>query len=181
VDLTAFNEPFLLGISVSQIWNFVNPFLAALGGGYVVLRFDRAKAKESHRLTLDYEAEVAARSVRREKLLEAYELIDAALPDRLSFLELDAEEAFERTKLAGRGMGLVKLFGSENLCESVDKYVEMLNGNGNFNSSDFMNDFRDELRGSYGLKTTASRYRWVDFMKKNIKVDRKLSADGPAD
>ena len=162
-----------MGLSISQIWSILSPFLAAILGGYLVLYFDRKKAKKNHRLKLEYEGEIAARIVRRDSLLRAYEWIDAAMPDRLTFLELDAEEAFERTKLAGQGMALVKLFGSERLCASVDRYVEMLNGECEFDSSEFMNDFRDELRDFYALEKTESRYRWVDFTKKKARDDSK--------
>lgn len=155
----------LFGLTAWEVWTLIGPLVSAILAAVLALLLHRSKAQADHRLSLDYEAEIASRNVRREKLLMAYEWIDAAEPGRLQLLSLPPDEAFERTKLAGKGMGLVKLFGSEQLSIGVDQYIEMLNGNGSFNSDEFMNLFRDELREGYGLGKTNSRYKWLDFKK----------------
>ena len=163
------NEPRFLGFSIAQLWIFLSPILAAFFGAVLVHILGGRRSLADHKLTLDYESEVAARQVRREKLLQAYEWIDNAEPSRLDFLKLDPDERFERTKLFAKGMALVKLFGSEALCSKVDEYIEMLNGSRDFNFDDLMNALRDELRHRYGLEPTKSKYKWVDFRKVTMR------------
>ena len=138
-------------------------FLPSLLSAWLVYFFGIRRDNLQKKSELDYESEVAARQIRRAKLLEAYHLIDSGLPDRLEFLQLPSEQHMERAASYTRGLGLVKLFGDEDLSSDIDRLIDNFNkGKSDFSIDIFMNKLRDSVRKDHGLQITSARYKWLD-------------------
>jgi hypothetical protein len=119
-------------------------------------------------MRLNEEATVAARRVRRERLLEAYRRLDASEPQRTAFKGLAYEEVV--ALLMGRvaAFSEVNLFGDELLCKQIDLMIEQ---GVDYDTSHLMNPLRDLLRLEYGLEMTTARYKWVD-----VKISQPATA-----
>ena len=79
---------------------------------------------------------------------------------KIGEIELGSEEHLKLLFERSEAVGVVKLFGDENLCQQIDRIVEV----GEMaNTAEFMNDLRDRVRDDYGLEPTESRYKWIEF------------------
>ena len=164
------------GYTISQIWVLVSPLLAGLLAAWITHSLNRKRDETGHQLRLDYEVETAARQIRRDKLLRAYEMLDAAEPARMEYLELDTETQLLRVQDRGRALAVIKLFGTENQCDLVDEYIDALSTRTPHGFGPLMNNLRDQLRVDYGLELTVSRYKWVDFKMNATKTQSNEEA-----
>lgn len=158
-----FDGPLIFGLSALQLWLFAGPILSGFIGALAAHWLNARRDRMNHALKLDYESAVAAREVRRDKLLQAYELIDKACPSRRAILDLDAADELALMQDFDRGIALVKLFGDKALNGEIDLLIGALaEGRGPlFNERTFMNHLPDRLRSEYGLDLTRSRYGWT--------------------
>ena len=123
-------------------------------------------------MRLDYEAEVAARQVRRERLLDAYRTLDASEPQRMEYLnnnedtKLSFEEFSELVRERGTALGDVLLFGDEELAGQIQRIIDE---GGEYDTGTLMNLLRDKLRAQYGIEETKARYKWVVVHPKKVE------------
>ncbi|WP_134678509.1 hypothetical protein [Paracoccus ravus] len=187
--MISLDEPLLFGQSLKQLWIFFGPLVSGLVAAVLAHHLSARRDVSAHQRQLDYEAKIAARSIRRAKLLEAYQTLDRTEDARLDFLDLDPEERFKRTQERSAAFTQLKLFGDEPLCVLVDQLIEDFKA-GQWSTDALMNALRDRVRNDHGLEETKSRYKWVDFKKVvadvpefSIRLDAealgKLAAEGP--
>lgn len=160
-------------------WLALGPFVSGVIAACIAHYFSARRDASTHKRQLDYEEVVAKRTVRRSKLLNAYEVLDRSEDGRMQFLELDAEEYFKRTQERALAFSSLKLFGDEELCCLVDELIEFYRSErSDWSNDNLMNKLRDKVRLEYGLEVTSSRYKWVDYKRpKESVADLRIAFD----
>jgi hypothetical protein len=172
--LAWYNLPIIWGLSAVQIWIAVGPFASGVLAALITHNLTRRRDQENHRLRLEEEARVAARRVRRERLLEAYRALDASEPQRVAFQELAPNAYAELIKKMAAAYSDINLFGDEELAAAID---EIIARGSEYDTSIIMNLLRDRLRVEYGLEPTRARYKWVEVkLNKTVRPNSEEQA-----
>ena len=162
-EVAWYAKPILFGVSASEIWQVLGPLISAFVATIATYYLTRRRDQESFRLRLEEEAKIAARKVRRERLLAAYSALDASEPQRVSFKGVENHVYAELLKERAAALSDINLFGDEDLAKQLEVIIEQGSG---YDTSILMNLLRDKLRKEYGLEPTEARYKWVEVTLK---------------
>ncbi len=142
-----------------EIWTLLGPVVSAIGAALLTHALTRRRDRANVQLRLEEEAKIAARQIRRERLLDAYRALDASVPQRVQYKKVSEKEHQELIKRRTAAFTDVNLFGDEELAKQIEEIIE--NGQES-DTSKIMNLLRDKLREQFELERTEARYKWVE-------------------
>ncbi|MFQ3184347.1 MAG: hypothetical protein ACI9RO_001679 [Alteromonas macleodii] len=121
----------------------------------------------------DYEAEMASRLIRREKLLDAFRVLDASEPQRCETQKLSNDEMLKLKRTRSAAFADIGLFGDESLIHLLDQSIQE---GISFDTSILMRRLRDFLRELYSLEPTDVCYQWFKIQLP-LKTDEVIQSN----